>query len=367
MAARYNNPQSVLLGSPEDWDDWYYMVKTNAIGLGIWDYINPDTQTVQRLIRPQPPTIESIRPENQEQPDNSTFSEFEKLQLQVLLETYRDDLRVFNRKQRALDEAPINIINSIKVEALWVIKTCDTDPHQMLKALQNHFAPKDEQTMREYVLKYQTLCYPNPRQNIDTWLKDWEVVYRKLHLLNAPDVQDQRAAQDFVLATANISPGFHNLWRGKLQERGKSWNITELLRDFRDWRREDKLLEARAEVPKGAFTASVDASINPLQASSGLSEKSKEEATQSKEKEPPKCACGERHYFSECQYYIPELRASNWQPDPDIQEAVQQAEEDLPPTLVRLLERARTKAKRDELQPPRSLFASRDQQIIPTS
>ena len=117
MALQYTNPQSVLLGKPEDWDDWYYMVKTNAIGLGIWDNINPDLLEPQQLVRPQPPTIESIRPENQE-PDNSTFSEFEKLQLQILLETYREDLRVFNRKQKALDETPISLINTIQVHNL---------------------------------------------------------------------------------------------------------------------------------------------------------------------------------------------------------------------------------------------------------
>ena len=48
---------TIVLSSPNDWDEWIEIIKSKAIGGDVWDYMNPSTakDTLPDLTRPTMP------------------------------------------------------------------------------------------------------------------------------------------------------------------------------------------------------------------------------------------------------------------------------------------------------------------------
>lgn len=54
---------TVVLRTADDWDEWVEIIKSTAIGLEVWELINPNKTTTQlrRLERPERPRPSDIK------------------------------------------------------------------------------------------------------------------------------------------------------------------------------------------------------------------------------------------------------------------------------------------------------------------
>jgi hypothetical protein len=48
---------TVILSSPDDWDEWIEVVKTQALAGKVWEYLDPSKDEVPILQEPALPTI----------------------------------------------------------------------------------------------------------------------------------------------------------------------------------------------------------------------------------------------------------------------------------------------------------------------
>lgn len=103
MAGETATKTTIILSTSSDWREWIEITKTAAEGLGVWDYMDPDTDTdhistLHTPIEPQPVDI------NSQKFTITQLSETEQKQLRLLKKDYRDDLREYKERQKAIGQ-----------------------------------------------------------------------------------------------------------------------------------------------------------------------------------------------------------------------------------------------------------------------
>ena len=78
----------------------------------------------------------------------------------------------------------------------------------MLVALKKRLAPTDFARKQDIVRKYNKMKTYSKREDIETWLKDWEIIYTDAQKLNLPEVADDRSLFDFTHAISSIDAGY---------------------------------------------------------------------------------------------------------------------------------------------------------------
>ena len=57
-----DSAKAPVLNGPKDWYDWLDYIKDLATTKRVWNYVNPDLETVPDLLEPSIPSVEDVRP-----------------------------------------------------------------------------------------------------------------------------------------------------------------------------------------------------------------------------------------------------------------------------------------------------------------
>jgi hypothetical protein len=78
----------------------------------------------------------------------------------------------------------------------------------MLVALKKRLAPTNYARKIEIVRKYNKLKTYSKREDIEKWLKSWEIAYTDGKKLKILEVADERSLFDFTHAISSIDAGY---------------------------------------------------------------------------------------------------------------------------------------------------------------
>ena len=78
----------------------------------------------------------------------------------------------------------------------------------MLVALKKRLAPTDYARQLELASKYNKLKSYSKREDVEKWLKDWEIIYTDGIKHNILEVSSNRSLFDFTYTMSSINSGF---------------------------------------------------------------------------------------------------------------------------------------------------------------
>ena len=314
---------TVVLASPNDWDEWIELIKRKANANQIWKYVDPST-AVDKL----PKLIEPTRPEpkdvNGRKTKLSELDEDEKEELRMLRLEHRDNLKLYRKQQSAFDTLCSQIQSSISRTYLVYTFNCDTT-YNVLVALKKRVAPTDEARKIHLATQYAKLKKAPRNQNLEAWMQEWEKVYTECVELKLPEVDGNRSLKDFLYAVESVSTSWSEYWKNKLQNResgGKELpTFFDLVERYRNHRRTE--LAQKGKTPQGAFAATFK--DEPSESSTTPESKPEPSADEKKKEGRPMrpYLCGKRHYFNQCWYIVESTRPSGWKPNEEIQKKVE--------------------------------------------
>jgi hypothetical protein len=212
---------TITLKDAEDWLEWIEVVKSTAIGLDVWDCINPEkTKDELRVpLKPEWPTPSTVKVGAAGIKD---LDENERFQYKPLQKRYEREISEYETSKKGLGTIRIEIQKSVSRPNLQYTFRKET-PYDMLVALRNRYAPSDATRICELKLKYEGIKNSTPQgESIDDWLQKWETTYTECMDYKISDVQENGAIWDFVRATERIQPDFSNIWIAKLLDSEKA-------------------------------------------------------------------------------------------------------------------------------------------------
>ena len=87
----------------------------------------------------------------------------------------------------------------------------------MLVNLQNRLKPREDVRRLQLTDQYRELQKSPKNKSLDSWLINWEKVYREGIALTQPIVQKDTAVQDFLRAVFDLTPDFSSFWMNTIQ------------------------------------------------------------------------------------------------------------------------------------------------------
>src|SRR5271156_1610371 len=117
----------------------------------------------------------------------------------------------------------------------------------MLAALKKRLSPTDYARQLELIQKYTKLKTYSKRDDVEKWLKDWEITYTDGKKLNVPEFTDNRSLFDFTHAVSSIDSGFSSTQEyfinQKLRNSESLPEMYDLIEDFRNHYRRTEALK----------------------------------------------------------------------------------------------------------------------------
>jgi hypothetical protein len=304
---------NVILKDAEDWLEWIEVIKSAAIGLEIWDYINPATENerLPKLEEPAWPTPSTVK---EGATGISGLDEDQKDEYKSLKKMYDRKVTKYETRKRGLGSIRTKIQEAVTRANLQYTFRKDT-PYEMLVALRDRYAPSDATRTRELKLKYEKVKTSTPnRESIDDWLQKWEVVYTECLDLRISDVLENASVWDFVRAVDRIQPEFANIWIDKLLTLPSTDipDLYKIVHNFRLFRRE-KVAQGRgrSDLAMATFKGLSDSGLEKESESSPW----KDNNTSNK----LTCFCRQDHFYKDCPYINDSIRPRGWKPEPEIQ------------------------------------------------
>ena len=189
----------------------------------------------------------------------------------------------------------------------------------MLVALKKRLAPTDYARQLELASKYNKLKVYSKREDVEKWLKDWEIIYTDGTKLSIPEVSSNRSLFDFTHAVSAIDSGFSSTQEyfinQKLRNSETLPDLYDLIEDFRNHYR-------RTEALKPAVSHSGFATLNGDSSQDATPSRKGQEDTQKHQK---CCPCGGNHGekphqkpdWKKCEYISPNCRPTGWKGKPE--------------------------------------------------
>src|SRR5580658_6974714 len=314
---------TVVLKTADDWDEWVEIIKSAAIGLEVWDLINPNKATVdlRRNERPQRPRPSDVK-------EGATgitgLNEDEMDEYKFLKKEYERELTKHETYKTGLGKIRTKIQESVSRSNLQYTFRKDT-PYAMLVALKDRYAPSDTTRIRELKVKYEKLKSSTPnRESLDDWLQRWEVTFTECLDYKISDVQENGAVWDFVRATEKINSDFAAIWTDKLldiEDSSKFPDLYAIVKKFRNFKRErDTHKKKQIDLSFATFKGRSDSASSTT---AGDKESKESRNGGNKDNDTPKrriCFCDQEHLWRDCPYVNDTKRSLGWKPDKDIQE-----------------------------------------------
>src|SRR6266576_3248663 len=244
---------TVILASPNDWDEWIGIIKRKASANQIWKYVDPSTPA-DELPKLEEPTRASPQDVNSEKTKLLELDEDEKEELRMLRLDHRDNLKLYRKQLSALDTLCSQIQSSISRTYLVYTLKSDTT-YDVLVSLKQRVAPTDEARKILLATQYGKLKKALRNQNFEVWVQEWEKVYTECVELGLPEVEGNRSVRDFVYAVESTSPSWSEYWKNEFQR--LDWkkktlpSFFEITEIYRNHRRTE--LAQKGKNPHGSF------------------------------------------------------------------------------------------------------------------
>ena len=309
---------SVILASPNDWDEWIEVIKSKANNNRLWKYVDPSTPETE-LPKLEEPVRASPKDANSRGKTKlSELDEEEKEELRTLKLDHRDNVKLYRKQLSALDTLRSHILSSISRTYLVYTFKCDTT-YDVLVSLKQRIAPSDHARKLQIATQYARLKEAPWNQNFEVWLQEWERVYTECKELKLPEVDGSRSVTDFVYAVESITPSWSEYWKNELDKR--EWEkktlptFFELVEIYRNHRRRE--LAQKGNNPQGSFAVTFKDELSDLKPESSANEQKKEG------QQVPQCLCGKHHYYNKCWYIVESNPRPSWfKPSDKIQKEV---------------------------------------------
>ena len=159
---------NVILNKPSDWIQWFFIVQNTAKTNKVWEYVDPATKkdNIPVLEPPKRPTPKDVLS------TATSISELDQHQLTAynqLYTEYKDDLRIYQKKEQAINDISNYIVRTTSVAYLPLIDGLDT-VHERLQALKKALAPTTSGRKHDVHNQYIALKVYNKKQSINKWL-----------------------------------------------------------------------------------------------------------------------------------------------------------------------------------------------------
>ena len=195
---------SVILASPNNWDEWIEVIKSKANNNRLWKYIDPSTPETE-LPRLEEPVRASPKDANSRGKTKlSELDEDEKEELRMLQADHRDNVKLYRKQLSALDTLRSHILSSISRTYLVYTFKCDTT-YDVMVSLKQRVAPSDHARKLQLAAQYARLKKAPRNQNFEVWLQEWERLYTECKELKLPEVDGSRSVTDFAYAVKSIT------------------------------------------------------------------------------------------------------------------------------------------------------------------
>lgn len=341
---------AIILTKSRDWDDWVEQVKTTALSHDIWDQINPnlDLQDIEELEKPtrtSPTSLKAKRPKlkqvqtrflrgnDDDQNDEDELSQSpsvrtnqkdvrtneyevevevidespltidERETLRYEMSVYDEDNRHYEKQTKALIAVRKEIQQTINRGARDITYQ-ESHPYFIMVKLMQIYAPSE--AVREADLRYKWEKVQNSKgREIETWLFEWETLYRKCVEAELPEMHNDRPVRAFLDSISAIDQGFANSWDIQIA-RGEEILFREIIAQFRIYYKNTSVRK-KARTIQAVFTGAT------LQGRDQEGERSSEKSPE--KRELPPCLCDGKHQWKECLYIMDFLRPPNWRID----------------------------------------------------
>ena len=291
----------IMLTKSADWGAWLRYVEKKATYADIWDLVNPKLDTEPQAL---------IKPTEHERFDlNAEFDEKKYAKYKAQKDLFKSDNAEYKEQRKNFADLVDYIYSSISAENASYIEKSGTSAWQILRALKRRLAPSDDARRLAIEREYHQICKGPKNKDIHKWIDDWVRIYQKAKDYNVAEVSGNRPARDFLLS---LDSTYHTYSETSLvQEKHVEWTVDRIIEHFR------KHIQLRE--PKN-ITHSF-----PTGDQSG---KDGQNPSLRGKKMAPKCPCGKQEWWSECGYFNPDKRSSNWKPNPEIQKKIDELMED---------------------------------------
>ena len=226
---------------------------------------------------------------------------------------YKIQLAKYEKQQKVFADLITFIQDTITVQNATYIQKEEPHPWNQLRALKTRLAPSYSARCIEIEIKYHRLCKGSGKQDIETWLDEWQTVYTDGKAYGVGEMMGTRPIRDFIMAVLPTEPSFANAHLITLDSKEEK-DFHPLIESFRKYVRLHQTQKNMNNNTHSAFAT----------------EKKKEGqgATFNGQKTPPKCLCGSVHGYNDCYYLVLEKWPSNWTSRPQIQTQIDEAMKD---------------------------------------
>ncbi|RDW86563.1 uncharacterized protein DSM5745_03205 [Aspergillus mulundensis] len=330
--ARFN---AVTLDGPDTWRPWYQITKSMAIGLMIWDYIDPAVDD-----KDLPPIPVGPRPILRDYCSN--IPEEGELQISHLTANEQGRFHIAMEKhltQKKKHEAPLGTmtahITSTVSSSHQQLLYGQEHPRAMLQLLVKRHTQSDIARRTEIKAKWREAAIHrglSTKKQIDNWCNRWVGVFTEARKFNVfTSDQDTDALQDFVYATTTVDKEFsRRLHMAILSEEKK--NFTDAVEEFRVfhtlWAVHTAYSKSGRRPMDGTFaTLGENDSADEKDENTKDDKKSKKNGKDKDDKSKVTCpACGHPHFITSCWYLNAKRAPKDWEPQ---EETLQKVKENM--------------------------------------
>jgi len=297
--------KELILTNHEQWDTWILSLRSKVDRYDLWPYLDPEAVAadVPKLIKPTRPSYDTVKPGATNLAD---LNPQERLELSELRAIYLEDQRLYNKQWEVYNELRD-----------WFLQTTATslhpffirlsDPRLMLIEIKRRCTVIDHIREIELGQEYAKQKKTPKNKDLNTWVDNWEVLYKKCKTANIVEVAQDRPVFDFLTAIRPLAPSFADVWLELYQARklkGEALpELPEVTEMFRNHRRLIDTQMSSGRDDRAAFAASFQG-----QTATG------HQLT---------CLCGESHRYEECVYLNPYIRPEGWTGDSALEQKVQ--------------------------------------------
>ena len=177
--------KTVILSRPTDWEPWFFTIKSLAEGGKVWELIDPNHTT-----EPAVPAELEVPTATQVNRNKNSIVELdpdERELYKLLLVQHKEHSAKVTKTLEALNGVRKHLITTVAIDNLVYIRGKST-AYQMLQELKKCLAPTDYAGKMETVLRYNKLKTFSKQENVEKWLKEWEVTCHgtNLHIMGLP-------------------------------------------------------------------------------------------------------------------------------------------------------------------------------------
>jgi hypothetical protein len=235
---------------------------------------------------------------------------------------YKNNLSAYETQQRAITNLINFIQETITVENALYIEKMKSHSWDQLRALQTRLTSTNVARLMNIETRYRKLCKGLDMQDIETYLKNWQMTYTEAKAWNIEEISDNRSIRDFLVTLSARDPIFSQSYMMHIDD--DKTNLFDLIEKFRRYIRMSQTTNVR-KVTENHFAFSAQGpSVFSAQRPT-FNDQAADQSVSRSTSQQRRCLCGLFHSWSDCFYMVPERRPIDWTADPTKQARIDEA------------------------------------------